>query len=167
MLNLSKYNRFDAMIARNEGCLRKVCRLYGGDNSALREDLYQEIAIRLWHSFDNSFHGHCKESTWVYRVAINAAQNYLRSYIPRAETLPLTALDHEPATEMHNERLDTLYEAIRQLEATDQAIVLAHLDGDTHREIALALGMGESAVKMRFLRIKDKLRTLIEKDIHQ
>ena len=32
MLNLSKYNRFDALIARNEGCLRKVCRLYGGDN---------------------------------------------------------------------------------------------------------------------------------------
>ena len=163
MLNLSRYNRFDALIARNEGCLRKVCRLYGGDNSALREDLYQEIAIRLWHSFDSSFHGRCKESTWVYRVAINTAQNYLRSYIPKVETVPLSALVQEPATEPRNERLDALYEAIRQLEATDQAIILAHLDGDTHREIALALGMGESAVKMRFLRIKEKLRTLIEK----
>ena len=43
MLNLSKYNRFDAMIVRNEGCLRKVCRLYGGDNSALRDDLSKYI----------------------------------------------------------------------------------------------------------------------------
>lgn len=164
MLNLSKYNRFDAMIVRNEGCLRKVCRLYGGDNSALRDDLYQEIALRLWHSFDKpSFNGRCKESTWVYRIAINAAQNYLRKYLPKAETIPLSSITLEPATEMHNERIDTLYEAIRQLDTTDQTIVLAHLDGDSHRDIALALGMGESAVKMRFLRIKDKLRTIIEK----
>lgn len=47
------------------------------DNEEHRKDLFQEILIQLWKSYQ-SFRGDSKFSTWMYRVAINVAIQDLR-----------------------------------------------------------------------------------------
>ena len=41
-------------------------------SEAEHDDLFQEISIQLWRSFDR-FEGKSKFSTWMYRVGLNTA----------------------------------------------------------------------------------------------
>ena len=43
---------FLQLVNQNQGIIRKVCHLYGR-NDADKDDLYQEIVIQLWKSFDS------------------------------------------------------------------------------------------------------------------
>jgi len=58
-------------ITQNQGIIHKVTRIYC-DNEDDRKDLFQEILIQLWKSYDK-FREQSKFSTWMYRVAINTA----------------------------------------------------------------------------------------------
>ena len=67
---------FLQLINQNQGIVRKVCHLYGR-NDTDKEDLYQEIVIQLWKAF-SSFRGEAKFSTWMYRIALNTAISNFR-----------------------------------------------------------------------------------------
>ena len=62
---------FTELINQNKGIIYKVCRSYTHNSDDL-EDLFQEIVLQLWKSFQ-SFKGESKFSTWMYRVALNTA----------------------------------------------------------------------------------------------
>src|SRR5437868_1818902 len=63
-------------LGTHRAILFKVARVYGAAHSD-REDLFQEIALQLWHSVD-SWRGDCAASTWIYRVALNTALAWRR-----------------------------------------------------------------------------------------
>mgnify|MGYP003297265997 CR=1 FL=1 len=165
MLNLSKYNRFDAMIVRNEGCLRKVCRLYGGDNSALRDDLYQEIACNLWESW-HSFRGECSTTTWVRRVALNVAISQHRQLARQPQFEPLTNEILETVADGSIRSEDpppNYYAIIDRHDPDERALLYLRLDRCSIKEIAQTLLISEAAVKQRFYRIRIKLDNLNKK----
>ena len=92
---------FERQIRDHEGLIHKVCRMYAY-TSEDRQDLFQEIVIHLWKSYQN-FKGLSKFSTWMYRVAINTAitilrrkKDFITSYEP--EHLPHVA-DEKSADE--------------------------------------------------------------------
>ncbi|HEX3769186.1 MAG TPA: sigma factor, partial [Puia sp.] len=62
---------FENMIRENAGLIHKVCSMYAF-TAQDREDLFQEIVIRIWKALPG-FKGLSKESTWMYRIALNAA----------------------------------------------------------------------------------------------
>mgnify|MGYP005993283833 CR=1 FL=1 len=64
------------MIKDHEGIIFKISRAYC-DTSVDQKDLYQDIVLQLWKSFDG-FRGVSKISTWMYRVALNTAFAFLR-----------------------------------------------------------------------------------------
>lgn len=72
----SDASRRSECLRRHAALLHRVARAYGRD-AAEREDLVQEMALALWRSLTRLDLGR-RESTWVYRVALNVAISHAR-----------------------------------------------------------------------------------------
>ena len=133
--------------------------LYGYAPSE-REDLYQEIVMALWQSIDR-FEGRSKETTWIYRVALNTALGLKRKKLPVTESLTgyETAADDPQRDEM-----DWVYSRLRTLNSVDRSLVLLYLDGNSYEDIAEVLGISSSNVGAKINRIKTKLRDLLAQE---
>ena len=67
---------FADLLDRHAGLIRRVASVYCRD-AAAREDVVQEIALQAWRS-RHRYDGRCKESTWLYRIAVNVAISHHR-----------------------------------------------------------------------------------------
>jgi len=54
---------FVTLLEENQNIVHKICRIYT-QSEAEHKDLFQEISIQLWRSFDR-FEGKSKFSTWM------------------------------------------------------------------------------------------------------
>lgn len=153
--------RFVELIEAHQAPIRKITAIYARDR-ADRDDLFQEIVLQLWRSFD-SFRGESTFSTFLYRVALNTALLRVR----KAERSPATGVDgalEETSAPIHrheDEQVERLYAAIRRLHPIDRAIVLLVLDGQNHTEIAAVTGLSAGNVSVRLARGKERLRELL------
>jgi RNA polymerase sigma-70 factor (ECF subfamily) len=160
MVDSNRKNRFLELIEQNQDILHKICSLYA-NNTDDRRDLSQEIVCQLWKSYQ-SFRGDSKFTTWMYRVALNTALLTTRRNRCRVRTESLK--DHHGdipigvTTREQHGRIGRLYEAINQLQALDRAIILLFLEQFTYREISEFIGISESNVSVRLVRIKQKLK---------
>ncbi|MEO6869489.1 MAG: sigma-70 family RNA polymerase sigma factor [Ginsengibacter sp.] len=153
---------FERQIQENELLLRKICRIYVYTD-ADRQDLFQEIVIRLWKAWPN-FKGQSKLSTWLYRVAINTAisglrkkKDFIRHYEPAA--MPEPANEH-PGDYDVEERLKQLYHAIEQLNAVEKAIMMLYMEDRSYEEMEDIIGLSQGNLRVKMNRIKEKLRQL-------
>jgi RNA polymerase sigma-70 factor, ECF subfamily len=160
--NQEAENEFERQIQAHELLLLKICRIYAYTD-ADRQDLFQEIVIRLWKAWPN-FKGNSKLSTWLYRVAINTAisglrkkKNFIRHYEPGA--LPEPANAH-PEDYDEEERLKQLYRAIEQLNAVEKAIVMLYMEDHSYEEMEEIIGLSQGNLRVKMNRIKEKLRLL-------
>lgn len=135
-----------------------------------RDDLLQDLLLALWRAIPH-FRSDSKESTFIYRVAHNAALTWRRaraSYRARLERFSEQAQadspDPRPSEDRQSEALAHVYAAIRQLPPLDRSLVLLQLDALSYSEIAAIHGLSESNVGARLTRIKQKL-TLLTKEI--
>jgi RNA polymerase sigma factor (sigma-70 family) len=142
-----------ALIERHARLIHKVAYAYCR-NASERDDVVQEIAAQLWRSrerYDPRF----RETTWIYRIALNVAISYYRRERRHADKEPLG----DPAVEpVESEDVRTLLGFVEELGALDKALVLLYLDGNDHAEIAEVLGISVSNVGTKLGRIKDTLR---------
>src|SRR5687767_9291533 len=76
MLDGERDRIFGDWLAAHKGTLFKVVRAYAGEH-ADRQDLFQEVAIQVWHSVD-AYRGDSSVTTWIYRIALNAAISWTR-----------------------------------------------------------------------------------------
>lgn len=157
---------FEKEIRENELLIYKVCRIYAY-TQADRDDLYQEIVLQLWNSYEK-FRGDAKLSTWIYRVAINTAisglrknRNFITSYEPGQ--LPVRADDVPQGEE---EQLQELYRAIGLLNEIEKAIVMLFLEDRSYDEMQEILGISNGALRVKMNRIKEKLRQLTKNNEH-
>lgn len=146
---------FDDWLRAHEGLLVRIVRAYAFTPHD-REDALQEIALQLWNSIPG-FRGEAKVTTWIYRVALRSAMAWSRrerahrdAREPLAEPGQVLA---RPIAEL-DPRLEWIYAQIAKLEAVDRALILLHLDGLAHREIAETLGISEGHVAVKLSRIK-------------
>ena len=70
------HEQFLSLVDDHHRALQKVCWAYGR-NSHDRDDLLQEIVVRLWSAF-GTYDPSRKFSTWMYRVALNVAIDFKR-----------------------------------------------------------------------------------------
>src|SRR5690349_9942523 len=122
-----------------------------------RDDLFQEVAVQLWRSV-SSFKGESKETTWIYRVALNTAMRWLhvekrRERIDMREAHLVLQENPSPI----DQQLDWLYAEIAQLDDVDRSLALMLLDDLSYKEMAGVLGITESSVGVRIHRIKKYL----------
>ena len=138
--------------------LQKVARAYGAAADR-RGDLLQEMAVALWRSFDR-YDASRPFSTWAYRIALNVAISfYRREERHERRQVPL----EEPFSQgtPEDSRVAALLECIEDLGPLDRALVLLHLDGHSHAEIAAMLGISESNSATKLARLKERLRRAI------
>jgi RNA polymerase sigma-70 factor (ECF subfamily) len=156
-----RQGRFVDLVRSHQGAIRKVAALYAKD-SADRDDLFQEITLQLWRSFD-SFRGDSAFSTFLFRVALNTALMRLRHAYRRPEIESGRTVDDvaAPARPRNDEDVERLYEAVRQLGPVDRAIVLLLLEERSYDEIAAVTGLSAGNVSVRLVRCKERLRRLM------
>ena len=145
--------KFEQMIVNNLGRIRYIASRYSHDGEF--EDMYQEILLQLWRSFD-SFNNHSKQETWVYKVALKTACSFVRSAVKYKEVkqstlhsmLEETLPDHEQC------QADVLNQFMDGLSDVDASVLMMYLDGLTSDESAQILGISTNAIRARIKRIK-------------
>src|SRR5882724_5513446 len=136
MLVAERNRIFGQWIEAHKAILFKVARAYGSAH-ADREDLFQEIALQVWHSVD-AFRGDAAVTTWIYRVALNTALAWKRKerrHGDGRQDLETTAhlLISPPARDL---RLDWIYQKISELDEVNRSVALLLLDGFSYHEMA-------------------------------
>jgi RNA polymerase sigma-70 factor (ECF subfamily) len=149
---------FDAWLKQHKGLFFKVVRAFAF-NSHDQDDLFQEIALQVWHSIPN-FRGDASTATWIYRVALYAATAWSRQEKKHhANHQSLAGVEHllKQTRQMTDGRLDWLYQQIAQLNEIDRSLILLLLEGFSYQEMAAILGISESNVGVKIHRIKKHL----------
>jgi RNA polymerase sigma-70 factor, ECF subfamily len=145
-----------------------VYRMVGDYESAL--DLTQEIFIKIYGSLSR-YRPEFKFSTWIYKIAHNAAIDHLRrntgrerSLISGTETdnyeLPIESegLSPEQQSEREERRVE-IESVVRSLPtAYRELIVLRHSQDLTYEEIVEVTGLPLGTVKNRLFRARDMMR---------
>jgi len=147
-------------LSQNEGILHKICNIYA--SSVIdKQDLRQEIIYQLWKSY-GSFRGDAGFPTWMYRVALNTALYFYKKKPPATLGLrPIEADDDDARSELE-EQLGEMYRAIRSLDRIDRAIIFLYLEKHSYQQIADVTGLNIKNVSVRIVRIKEKLRKLLQ-----
>ena len=121
---------FVSLLEENQNIVHKICRLYT-QSEAEHKDLFQEISIQLWRSFDR-FEGKSKFSTWMYRVGLNTAITLYRKNKKRLDTNPLndeiSGIELDQYDPVVDEQLNWLYQTIEEFSEIDKALVLLYLE---------------------------------------
>lgn len=163
-MSSTKQSRFVELLEAHVGILYKVSRLYQ-DQKEDQEDLFQDIILQLWQSFDN-FKGDSVFSSWMYKVSINTAITYFKKKKRRLnlQMLPATAImAMESRSSIEQEdRMAILYSALQKLDKVEKALVFLYLEGQNSPEIAFVLGVSAVNVRVRMMRIKIKLKIILK-----
>jgi len=154
---------FVALLNENQNLVHKICRMYT-DSKAAHDDLFQEISIQLWRSYDR-FEGKSKFSTWMYRVGLNTAITLYRKEKKRIDNGVLhentpQLIVQEYDTEI-DEQLDWLYKKINSFSEIDKALILLYLEDKKYEEISETLGISSINARVKMNRIKKKLKEMI------
>jgi RNA polymerase sigma-70 factor (ECF subfamily) len=166
----SRETVFRRWLTEHTGLVFKVARTFAPSDSD-RDDLVQEILLQLWRSLPR-FEGKAKESTWIYRVALNTALAWHRGENKRRATqTPLPTIEElpEPDDLVRREREElvaNLYAAIRRLPKVDAALLLLYLDDLSYREMADVLGLSETNVGVKLNRARKTLAELMKEVPH-
>ena len=150
------------MVYTHMGIIYKICNLYAAEED--REDLKQEIIYQLWRSYP-TFRGESKFQSWMYRVALNTAMLGLRAHKVKYTRLSDHALEisEDPADLQDKEiRIRQLYKQISKLKDLDKTIIFLYLEQCSYEEIAEITGISTKNVSVRLVRIREKLRSLMQ-----
>jgi RNA polymerase sigma-70 factor (ECF subfamily) len=131
------------------------------------KDLTQDVFLRVFVKLA-SFKGKSKFSTWLYAFTYNHCVNYvtrntakkLEKQSVSSENIDIQNIGEEvdSTREFENMRLDKLKEVMELISPDEKMILLLkYEDNLTIKELSEALDIGESAVKMRLKRAKEKL----------
>ena len=135
-------------------------------NKEEAKDLAQEAFVKAYKN-RHSFRAESAFYTWVYRIAVNLALNYVnRNRDRRADSIedvPVGSISHTPADNLEQAELgDAISKAIEHLPARQKTVfVLRHYEEKPHAEIAGILSITEGAVKANYHQAIQKLKAAL------
>lgn len=171
---------FDLLVRKYQHKVAKLISRYLSDRAEV-EDITQEVFIKAYRGL-GGFRGDSAFYTWLYRIAVNTAKNYLESQgrrppsadieIEGAELLEgvngLRDLGTPERNLLTDEIADTVNRVIGGLPADlRMAITLRDLDGLSYEEIAHVMECPIGTVRSRIFRAREaidkELRPLLER----
>ena len=162
-MNKELEHSFVEQLQKHQNIVHKVCRLYT-DNADAHNDLFQEITIQLWRAYPK-FRGDSKFSTWMYRVGLNTAITLYRKSKRRIKTQAFDSVQFKIKADAYDdteeEHIKLMYDAIRQLNDIDKALVFLYLEDKNYKEISETLGITEVNARVKMNRVKKKLKTIL------
>jgi len=170
---------FDVLAIKYQQRIVKLISRYISDHAEVL-DVAQESLIKAYRALPG-FRGDSAFYTWLYRIAINTAKNYLVAQGRKPQNSGIDAQDAEQYAidsrlKEHDtpERMaltgeieQTVYTAIEALpDELREAIILRELEGLSYEEIADAMSCPVGTVRSRIFRaraaISDKLKPLLD-----
>ena len=163
---------FEALVRRHEQrVFRLLYRMMGNREDA--EDVTQEAFLSL-HRHGHRFRREARFSTFVYRVAANAALNRRRALGRNRNRMNQLKVSQEagfdlPPAPRGPEEAATGAEAQRRVQSAllelpedlRVAVLLYDIEGQSYQEVARVLGIPEGTVKSRIHRARNALRELL------
>lgn len=130
------------------------------------EDLTHDIFIRLFIKL-RTFKGTSKFSTWLYSFTYNFCVNYVQRDMHKKKEKVTVVTDIVKDDVSDDEiddatlfalKSDQLAKAMQMIDPNDKMILLMKYQDDMSiKEISTMLDLGESAIKMRLKRAKEKV----------
>ncbi|USG66837.1 sigma-70 family RNA polymerase sigma factor [Brevibacillus ruminantium] len=140
-------------------------------NRATAEDLTQEVFVKAYQKFE-SFRAEARPETWLYRIAINTAKDYLKSWNHRKTILTSTFFENNASESIEHQIMQQFQndELVRTVMALPtkyrEVIVLYYFEEVKSPEIAELLGVKESTIRVRISRGLEKLRQSLKGGDH-
>jgi len=171
---------FDLLVRKYQSKIISLVSRYLGNNGDV-QDVAQDAFIKAYTALPG-FRGEAAFYTWLYRIAVNSAKNYLMAkgrrpanvdvdaegaeYYETSDALRETASPENLA--LTEEIKHVIFDTIEQLpEELKVAIQLREIDGMSYEEIATAMACPIGTVRSRIFRARDaidaKLEPLLEK----
>ena len=162
-MNKELEHQFVTNLEKHQNIAHKICRIYTNDQES-HNDLFQEITIQLWKAYPK-FRGDSKFSTWMYRVALNTAITLYRKKKRSIKTQDYDSVHFKIKAEAYDDEaekhLKLMYDAIKQLNDIDKALVFLYLEDKNYAEISYTLGITEVNARVKMNRVKTKLKNII------
>ncbi|MDB4968332.1 MAG: polymerase, sigma-24 subunit, subfamily [Myxococcales bacterium] len=139
-----------------------IARIVGAQDA---EELAQEVFLRAFRGLEK-FRGDAQLSTWMYRLAVNAALSHAtRTQARQRRDLgedALMALPAEDAPATDPRLRARLERALHALPAGYRAVLVLHdIEGLQHEEIAHILGCRVGTSKSQLHKARAKMRDLL------
>ncbi len=146
-------------------------------NQADAMDVTQEAFIKAYRAMPN-FRGDSAFYTWMYRIAVNTAKNFLavqaNKRLPEVDKDPsemeqidegtaLKELENPENLLLTSEIKDTVIKAIKNLpDDLRMAITLRELEGLSYEDIAVAMDCPIGTVRSRIFRAREAIDKLLQ-----
>jgi RNA polymerase sigma factor (sigma-70 family) len=149
---------FVELIAANRTAVWAVClRITGNPQDA--EDALQDALVAAWRNIAQ-FRADAKFSTWLFRIAANAALAIVRRRAKIVEDVDVPAMGGDPGDRVADaERVQT---ALMALPETFRVALVLRVYGDlSYEDIAAHQGIPVQTVKSRLWRARSMMQELL------
>ncbi len=166
---------FDLLVRKYQSKVVSLVSRYLGNNGDV-QDVAQDAFIKAYTALPG-FRGEAAFYTWLYRIAVNSAKNYLMARGRRPLNVDIDSEDAEyyESNEVLQENASperlalteeikkVVFETIDSLpEELKVAIQLREIDGMSYEEIATAMGCPIGTVRSRIFRARDAIDAKLE-----
>ncbi|MEM7195376.1 MAG: RNA polymerase sigma factor RpoE [Pseudomonadota bacterium] len=142
-----------------------------------QEDITQEAFIKAYRAIDR-FRGDSAFYTWLYRIAVNTAKNYLVAAgrrppgqdVDAEESMQVRPIElltdtSSPEDILHNDELvEVIRDAVENLpDELKQAITLREFDGLSYEDIASVMECPIGTVRSRIFRAREAIEVAMSK----
>jgi RNA polymerase sigma-70 factor (ECF subfamily) len=166
---------FDMLVIKYQHKVAALVSRFIYDHAEV-QDVTQEAFIKAYRALPN-FRGESQFYTWLYRIAVNTAKNYL---VSRGRRPPSTDIDVEdamyfegnsqlkdlenPQNKLSSEELmEKVNQSIKKLpEDLRVALTLREYDGMSYEEIADVMGCPVGTVRSRIFRARETVEQAIQ-----
>jgi RNA polymerase sigma-70 factor (ECF subfamily) len=167
-------NAFNLLVIRHQNKVMNIVSRYV-KNSGDVADVTQEAFIKAYRALPN-FRGESAFYTWLYRIAVNSAKNYLTSQSRKPPASDVDAQEADfydgsdalkenasPERTLLSEELQTkLFAAIDNLpDDLRAAITLREIEGLSYEEIAAVMECPVGTVRSRIFRAREAIDKVI------
>ena len=140
------------------------------------EDLTQQTFIKAWTNLEK-FRGDSSFYTWVYRIAINLAKNFVKKPSTQFEKTSLSIDEHQydlpqdldPLSFISNEQLKKdLNSFLSSMpEKLKTAFFLREFEGKSYEEIAAVTDCPVGTVRSRIFRAREEIVNYFKEELYE
>ena len=138
------------------------------------EDLSQQTFLKVWQQLD-TFRGDSAFFTWVYRIAINLAKNFVVSSSyknQKANTsiqdvaIEITSYENIESVLTHNQSMQEIKDFIKTMpESLKTAFTLRESEGKSYEEISIITNTPIGTVRSRIFRARESIIEFMQKEL--
>ena len=138
------------------------------------EDLAQQTFIKAWQQIE-SFRGDSAFFTWIYRIAINLAKNFVVSSNYKKQkvntsiedaAIEITSYENIESVLTHNQSMTEIRDFIKTMpESLKTAFTLRESEGKSYEEISIITNTPIGTVRSRIFRARESIIEFMKKEL--